>query len=347
MKQRFFVVCISCIVCMVLVSCSRARAADSATYQTLQLFFENDLFGNTDKYYTNALQLTWLSKDLKAYKDDVRLPDWSLALLRLAPFVNDPDSTHNVGLILGQHIYTPADIDTPLLIADDRPYAGFLYTGLALHSKTADQLDTIELVAGIVGPSALGEQAQNTVHEIRNLKQAQGWDNQLRDEPAVRLSWQRKWRAWEQSTACCLGADLIPFAGATLGNVRTAINAGTEIRFGYRLPQDFGSDVIRPGAGISVPEPSGPHVISWGRFGLHLFAAAQVQAVAHNIFLDGNTWKHSHNVDKRPIVADFSAGVALTFERLKITYRHLLRTKEFYRQGDPQAIGSLSLTWSF
>ncbi|MGM0537671.1 MAG: lipid A deacylase LpxR family protein, partial [Thermodesulfobacteriota bacterium] len=222
---------------------SRANAASPAQYQTLQVFYENDLFGNTDKYYTNALQLTWLSRDLEEYKDDIRLPEWSLPLLRLAPFVNEPDSTHNVGLILGQHIYTPADIYTEKLIPDDRPYAGFLYAGLALHSKTADQLDTIELAAGMVGPSALGEQTQNTVHKIRDLKKAQGWENQLRDEPALRLSWQRKWRAWEKTAACCLGTDFIPSAGLTAGNVLTAANAGTEVRFGYRLPQDFGSDV--------------------------------------------------------------------------------------------------------
>ncbi len=40
-------------------------------------------------------------------------------------------------------------------------------------------------------------------------------------------------------------------------------------------------------------------------------------------------------------------SAACCFERLKITYRHLLRTKESYRQGDPQAIGSLTLIWSF
>jgi hypothetical protein len=326
---------------------SSALADDASKYQTLQVFFENDLFGNTDKYYTNAVQLTWLSKDLEEYSKDVRLPEWSLPLIRMAPFVNDPDSMHNVGLILGQQIYTPSDISTPALLVDDRPYAGFLYAGLALHSKTATQLDTIELVAGMIGPSALGEEAQNTVHQLRDLQQAEGWDNQLRDEPAIRLSWQRKWRAWEHTADCCLGADLIPFAGTTVGNVLTAANAGAEFRFGYRLPRDFGSDVIRPGAGVSVPEPSGPQLTPWGRFGLHLFAAAQVQAVARNIFLDGNTWKDSHSVDKHPLVAQVSAGLALTFERLKVTYRHMLRTKEFESQDDPQVIGSLTLTWSF
>jgi len=118
-------------------------------YQTLQVFFENDLFGNTDKYYTNAVQATWLSKDLAQYKNDVRLPHWALPVIHRIPFANEPGSVHNVGLILGQHIYTPSDIGTGLLLKNDRPYAGFLYGGLALHSKTATRLDTIEIGFGI------------------------------------------------------------------------------------------------------------------------------------------------------------------------------------------------------
>ena len=324
-----------------------ALALPSSGYQTLQLFFENDLFGDTDKYYTNAVQATWLYKDLKEYRDDLRLPQWMLPLIRSAPFVNDPQSVHNVGLILGQHIYTPSDISTSQPLPQDRPYAGFLYTGLALHSKTRTQLDTLEAVLGVVGPSALGEEAQNRVHRLRNIDQAQGWEHQLQDEPALRLAWQRKWRMWQWNSACCLGADAIPFAGLTLGNVRTGANLGGEVRFGYRLPQDFGSDLIRPGAGVSAPVLTGPQLNPLGRFGLHLFAATQVQYVAQNIFLDGNIWRNSQSVSKKPVVADLSLGCALSFERFKITYRHILRTREFDHQDDSQMVGSLTLTLAF
>ncbi|MFN2357514.1 MAG: lipid A deacylase LpxR family protein, partial [Desulfotignum sp.] len=167
---------------------------ESDGLQTLQLFYENDLFGDTDKYYTNALQMTWLSKDLKQYKEDVRLPNWSLPLIRAVPFAHVPGSTHNIGLLFGHQIFTPADIAATDLLVDDRPYAGYLYAGIALHSKTPTKLDTIEIALGVVGPSALGEQVQNTVHDFWDIAQAQGWDHQLDNEPVVRLSWQRKWR---------------------------------------------------------------------------------------------------------------------------------------------------------
>ncbi len=330
-----------------LICCSpQAEAKIPQDYQTLQVFFENDLFGNTDEYYSNAVQATWLSKDLARYRDDIRLPDWTLPLIRRIPFVGEADSQHNVGLILGQHIYTPSDIETDQLLKDERPYAGFLYGGLALHSKTPSRLDTMEIVLGLVGPSALGKQAQNGVHRLRSLDLARGWVHQLEDEPVLRCAWQRKWRLWQWRTESRMGADLISGAGLTVGNVRTGINAGGEFRFGFRIPRDFGSDVIRPGAGISAPLPDGEQK-QIGPFGVHVFGGVQLEGVARNLFLDGNTWRDSHSVDKKPLVADVSVGVALTIEAFKLTYRHLFRSKEFDNQEQGQVIGSLTLTRAF
>ena len=112
--------------------------------QTLQVFYENDLFSGTDEYYTNAVQITWLSSDLSQYEDDARLPKWSMPVIKAIPFSGDPKSLHNVGIIFGQQIYTPSDTQTTTVFENDRPYAGFLYGGLALHSKTDSKLDTIK-----------------------------------------------------------------------------------------------------------------------------------------------------------------------------------------------------------
>lgn len=314
--------------------------------QTVQLFYENDLFGDTDKYYTNAVQITWISKDLKRYKDDVRLPEWSFPIIRAIPFSGHKGSIHNVGLLLGQQIYTPSDIQAINPSASDQPYAGFLYGGLALHSKTDSKLDTMEIVLGVVGPAARAELAQNTVHELRDIPTAKGWNNQLRNEPAVRLAWQRKWRLHRMELMDFLEYDLISLAGVTLGNVRTSGNTGGEIRFGYNIPKDFGSDVIHAGAGVSIPVNDGSR-IGKTPFGAHMFASSQVEAVAQDIFLDGNTWKNSPSVDKKNLVADLSLGVAFNFDMFKITYRHLFRTKQFDTQKQGQIIGSLTLTYSF
>lgn len=319
---------------------------DPSQLQTLQIFFENDLFGDTDKYYTNAVQFTWLSKDLKQYKDDVRLPEWAISLANYLPFYETPGSLHNVAILFGQHIYTPSDIQTRTLIKDDRPYAGFLYTGLALHSKTETTLDTVEAVFGIVGPWAFAEFSQNTVHELREIATAKGWHHQLDNEPAIRLSWQRKWRVYQNQITQLIDYDLITNAGITLGNVSISGGFGAEFRIGYKIPLDFGSDVIRPGAGVSTPAAS-KNKIGKESIGFHWFAGTQLEAVAHNIFLDGNTFSDSPNVDKKNLVASLSSGLAINFSRYKLTYRHLYKTREFSHQKKDHIIGSLTLTISF
>lgn len=330
---------------------AQVRAKELTALSTVQLFFENDLFGRTDKYYTNAVQLAWVSPALESFTDDPRVADPLIRLLKYLPLAELSGSSHNIGLLLGHQIYTPADIRETALQPADRPYAGYLYAGMALHSKTDNILDTLEASIGIVGPDANAEFAQNRVHEIRDIPTAKGWDNQLHNEPTLQLSWQRKWREEPVTLVDAWGGDLIWHAGATLGNVRIAGHAGAEFRLGYNLPMDFGSDVIRAGAGVSTPAMDRDETArgkeTFRPFGMHLFGGVHTEAVLHDIFLDGNTFEESHSVEKEHLFMEFSAGIALNWDRYKFTYRHFYRTRQFEGQAKDQFIGSITFTVSF
>ena len=69
--------------------------------------------------------------------------------------------------------------------------------------------------------------------------------------------------------------------------------------------------------------------------------------VFHDIFLDGNTIRDSHSVDKEPLVADFMAGFAVSYNRLRISYAFVQRTKEFEEQDESHAFGAISLSYRF
>ena len=69
--------------------------------------------------------------------------------------------------------------------------------------------------------------------------------------------------------------------------------------------------------------------------------------MAHNIFLDGNTFRDSHNVEKNILVGDASAGFSLTYGDYRMSYTLNARTKEFETQDQESIFGSVTLTKRF
>jgi lipid A 3-O-deacylase len=68
---------------------------------------------------------------------------------------------------------------------------------------------------------------------------------------------------------------------------------------------------------------------------------------ARNIFLDGNTFEDSRSVDKKILVGDLEAGIAITFGDVRLAYTHVYRTEEFHGQEDADLFGTLNLTIRF
>jgi hypothetical protein len=316
--------------------------------QTFSFYFENDLFADTDQGYTNGIKLSWISPDLTGYAESGRLPDWSLPLIRRLPFINEPGLQRNVVLSIGQNMHTPGDIEAEVLLEDDRPYAGWTYFGIGLHSKNERRLDSMEIQLGMVGPASFAEQTQKWVHELIGSQRPNGWDNQINNEPGLAIIYERKWRLLYDGNVGKLGFDVLPHLGGALGNVYTYANAGMEARLGWNIPSDFGTSLIRPAGDSNAPlNAQDPRVSRDQRFGLYVFAGADGRAVLHNIFLDGNSFTDSHSVDTKHFVADLGAGVGLIIHRFKLCYTHVLRTKEFEGQEDDQVFGSITLSFTY
>lgn len=242
---------------------------------------------------------------------------------------------------LGQSIFTPDDITIRELVPDDRPYAGWLYAGVGLESVGEGFRDNMEINLGVVGPASFAEDVQTTWHEWFGFRRPQGWDNQLRNEPGIQINLERKWRAWKPDRDDIFDTDMAYHVGVGLGNIITQAAVGMTLRIGHDLRDDYAPPRIRPSL------PGSDHFISRGWFGWYLFAGVEARAVAHNIFLDGNSFRDSHSVDKKNVVADFQAGVAIFINRVRLSYTHVLRTKEFDTQDAPAQFGAFSASIKF
>lgn len=323
-----------------------AGAACSDNIGTLQV--ENDVFtprSNKDSHYTNGIRVSLVTPFAE---DCLGLggPAQGLAAWLAPP--GTTRTTERIGYSFGQSLFTPEDTDTRELVPDDRPYAAWLYVGLAYQAvyERADGSavqDTVELDLGVIGPMALGEEVQNTYHDLIGVDETNGWDNQLENEPGFVLSLERKWRSAEAQPFAGTGleVDAIPFVHFSLGNVLTYAGAGGTVRIGQGLGSDFGPPRIRPGL------PGSEAFTADGGFAWYLFAGAEGQLVLQNITLDGNTFRDSHHVDREPLVGDFQAGVALIYDAWRLTYTHIVRTREFDEQDEVDQFGAFTLSFRF
>jgi len=308
--------------------------------------FENDLWGSgEDQHYTHGSRISWSSDNELGLVQ--RLTRRAARSVPWMPELDDQFKDVRFNAAVGQNIYTPEDISVTGLVADDQPYAGWLYlaAGAVVQQQKPGyrQIDSFELNLGVVGPSARAEQVQREVHKLIDSPLPQGWDNQLRDEPGIVLIYDRQWAiALNDATADRVEWDLTPHLGGALGNVFTHAAGGLTLRMGRNLAMDYGPPTIRP----SKPG-SNFFSVSHGQWGWYLFAGIEGRAVGRNIFLDGNTYKSSHRVHRNTWVADGQIGAVVMFSRVRVAFTNVFRSKEFNGQQTPSEFGAISVTFSY
>jgi len=319
-------------------------------FGSVALYSENDkYFAGTDRNYTNGFKLSFLSTDLKSLSADP-VPKPIQQLARTFSRVLPAGREYKLGLALGQNIYTPTDTELTTYQPNDRPYAAWGYVSAAFHvfsppppsaigGLAQGQLDTLEVSIGVVGPGALGRQVQNNIHHLIGVETAKGWAQQIHNEPGLQVGYERKLRLATPEAELGWGADLIPHAGVTLGNVFTYLNAGAEVRLGWRLPGDFGTHLIRP-SGDSNPRRR-------PAFSLFGFAASDSRLVARDLTLQGNSFRASPSIGAKHFVSDVHGGLAVATRHWQFTYSQAARSREFVGQEKRSVFGSFSATFYY
>lgn len=326
---------------------SLARVEQAKNSGTFSFYLENDFFLQIDRYYTSGVKLSWISPDLKEDAEDLGLARWFYSLFKRTFFVDRPEFQHAVSFSIGNDMYTPDDLTSSDLIVNERPYAGMTYIGIGFHNKSSRRMSTLEFDLGIVGPHSFTGAFQKTIHNWMGYEYPHGWDHQLKDEPALRIIYDHKWKLLKWQFGGDFGFDWIAYMRGGLGNVYTGAGFGMEVRWGLALPDDFGTFPIRPGGDVTDINKRSSSFSRQGRSGVHVFAAVEGQAVLRDIFLDGNTFRDSHSVDKEPFVADLMVGISLRIGCFKIFYSQVYLTRRFKTQLYEQRYGSVNLSFSY
>ncbi len=206
----------------------------------LSFVLENDMFQGSDGHYTNGVRVVWVPRP------DASTQEWAIKLARLVPWFPEQGEVRH-GYAFGQSMFVPSDITIADPPPGERPYAGWLYGTVGLGVESGKQLDLFAFTLGVVGPASLAAQSQKFVHKVVGTDKPQGWDTQLGNEPGFIATYQRSWRGLATTTFLGNSLDFTPHTGFALGNVFTYGNTGVTMRYGKRLPNDYGPPRIQPG----------------------------------------------------------------------------------------------------
>jgi hypothetical protein len=325
------------------VALSLALLAPAAA-QRATLVWENDAIGRTDRDYTQGFRGSVVFDDFA--RDRLAAEAYGFFRPGVLTFGAPAGPVRQqLEWIVGQSIFTPDRIQSPIRAPGDRPFGGWLYTGFSATQETAGvQLDTFEVLVGAVGGSAaLGREVQDGFHRLLGQTVSfPGYD--LKNEPGLLLAWDRRWKIGTDF-GNGFGVDVIPSAGVTVGNVFTYASAGGLVRIGRSLQTTWGPTRVRPsvsGASFFHQDPSLPF---WG---FDIFAGAEARGVARNVFLDGNTFVDSISVTRKPFVYDLIVGAEVfTQSGFRLAASVTQRSREYVTQTKSSLFGSVEGSFRF
>ena len=130
--------------------------------------FENDIFTNTDRYYTNGIRFDLIDPGLnRSFLTKLMIP------------LNKPVRNY-YGISFIHRMYTPWDPHLDTIEPGDRPFSAYMYFGFNKLSnvigKRYRQLSAFNI--GLIGSAAQGEIIQETVH----FEDTDGWKYQIRND---------------------------------------------------------------------------------------------------------------------------------------------------------------------
>lgn len=225
----------------------------------------------------------------------------------------------------GQRLYGPRQ-DTYEPIRGQRPYAGWLYAAATGRVVDGNTRHSVGIEAGVTGGPSLGRSVMETYHRVAGFWEPVGWRHQLAFEPAVAVRYGIERRVAEARVGGVRAADVVAQAGASAGNLRTAVHAGAQARAGVRLPHPWAARAQRA---VSA----------------YVTAGALGEVVAHDLFLDGNTFGGDTRVSRETLVAETTWGVGVSAHRLSLEYRVQRRSRSYAEEPGGHPYSTIEITW--
>lgn len=300
---------------------------------SMSVRWENDTFGNTDRFYTNGISLSLSHTG----------PSW---IDPLADFLPWGQGRRTVSYDMAQVMVTPDDTKRSVPDPTDRPYVGILSVGLTLHVEQSNSYHGLRFLTGVVGPWSLAGETQCEVHRLVRSGQPQGWDYQLENEPILNLAYEYRHKFRLAGRHDVWIVETLPTAGGWLGNILIQGQIGGLLRAGYNIPNDFGPTLLR-GMGHLPPPRRSESPKSNSDWGFSIYGGGFASLVLRDITLDGNTFKDSPSIDKNLFVPAAGVGMTIGNRHFLTSFNYVFWGKEFKGQEEYSKFGAITFSYLF
>jgi hypothetical protein len=270
----------------------------------LSIIFDNDIFSNTDYYYTSGQAIELYHPGLRVLPTSILLPSAGKGSVDL----------YSLGL--RQTLYTPIDPDKTDIQHGDRPFSSYLVLGHSRFSNNASRhlRVTSRLDLGVIGPAALGGYVQKSMHEIEPV----GWQNQISNDLAANYMIEI-----EKGLSLNSSIELLGRARGDLGTIHTNVSTGASMRISNAAGY-FDACFLRPAEG------AGRYRVSY-----YVMLSADLTGVIYDATLQGGLFSRERSIytiahgdiSRAVFRSRLSAGVSFRWFHLEA--EQVFLTKEF------------------
>ena len=297
---------------------------------------DNDGLLGTDRDYTSGL---FVSLNSGASEVKNRFTPEALTFTGLD---NERDLSvyHQWQLTVGQQIWTPTDITGEKELEQDRPYAGKVFIKAQLAEYSSNIADKYSVMMGIVGPRAMAEKFQKSVHSAIGSKEPVGWQNQIENKVIFSLAAQRQKLLYRTLDYDVSMQELSFGSRLQLGNYQNEIAINSTFRWGDNLSESFAIVGLTPGGFIDFG------MLARSKGGSFFYTALEGRYRDLDITIDGDRPERFSNTTVSHWQSSLASGYVSYNEKFGLGFTVLVSSPDY--QEDPNkfnAVASIKAFW--
>jgi len=268
-----------------------------------RILFDNDIFANTDYYYTNGTGFQLVTPFANNSPMTYILPGLKNAAIDLN------------GLFIRQNMYTPVNPDVTEIQYGDHPFGATLTLGQfrEVYDMEKKLAFKSSITFGVLGRGALGAEIQSALHNIHPV----GWVNQINSDLILNYSF-----AVSKAVVSSPLYELNVTGAADIGTLYDNIRGGLDMRIGRFMPVYRGPISV---FGLNTPG---------NKWQYWLGLKAGMKVVGYDATLQGGMF-NKENVyvissgDINRLIYYGSAGIAVYYRNYGLVYDQFFIIPEF------------------